>query len=351
MYKTVFSLSTSLLISCCSSLNLKETSPVTQNNANSIPHVIKSPADLQYLSCDTKSWFVEKNGKSYGAPESHKKEWASSMHALPQRYSEVAAKSVPYAIMANNVYRSPSDKPYFYLPDWKVVNRHESKSGLALEELHKIVNGNLQEIVIAYKGTDGPSLKDWKTNLSIWLEPNQYAEAQKHMKDLLKYPSYYNIPITVTGHSLGGGIALNVSLRQSTTNRPISVFTFNTSPRGFYKPINDSLEGIERYLLDEKGEFLGGARPFWHTKLKKYNLLTYNFLDFTTIYSKPVSEHSIYLFTRALLLVALGRDDEYAKKVFQENFDMDDIQNQIPSASELLKHRDNDLQLCKDLLS
>ena len=349
MHKIIIFIALIVFISGCASLDLKQVSPTPQNQENSESHEFRSSADLQYLSCDSKSWFVEDDGESYGASLEHKKEWASSMHALPQKYVKAAMKSVPYAIMANNVYRSPSDKPILYLPNWKVVSRHESSNGLALEELHKMDNGSIQEVVVVYKGTDGPSLKDWKANLSIWFEPNQYAEAQEHMKNLLNRQELANVPINVAGHSLGGGIALNVSLRQSTPERPIGVFVFNTSPRGFYGPIDETIKS-ERYLLDEKGEFLGGARPLWHSKLKKYDPLTYNFLDFTSI-SKPVSEHSIYLFARAILLVGIGGGDSYSKEVFKENFNINSMRKQIPSSIQLEHDKDRDLKLCEDLLT
>jgi hypothetical protein len=348
MYKIVTTHILIIFISGCASLDLREVSPTPQNQKNALAHEFKSSADLQYLSCDSKSWFVENNGDSYGTLLENKKEWASSMHALPQKHLKAAIKSSPYAVMANNVYRSPSDKPILYLPNWKVVSRHESTSGLALEELHKIESGSIQEVVVVYKGTDGPSLKDWKANLSIWFEPNQYAEAQEYMKKLLMREDLANVPLNVVGHSLGGGIALNVSLRQSTVERPIGVFVFNTSPRAFYAPIDESIKA-ERNFLDEKGEFLGGARPFWHSKINKYDPLTYNFLDFTTT-SKPVSEHSIYLFARALLLASIGGGDAYSKYIFKENFDIKSIGNQLPSLDHFEYDKGRDMKLCSDLL-
>lgn len=350
MKKLLFLALTIFILSGCSTYGgLTKIVPIPTNSIIANSHKLSSSADLQYMSCDTKSWFVGNNGNSYGSVLKDKQVWASSMHALPSKHKNVASKAIPFAIMANNVYRSPDDKPIFSLPYWSVVDRQESDSGLALEEWHKIVNGKIVEVAIVYKGTDAPSLKDWRTNLSIWFEPKQYAEAQVHFENLLNKTELNSIPITVTGHSLGGGIAINVSLRHSTTNRPIRTFAFNTSPRGFYKPVNYSVMA-ERYLLDEKGEFLSGARPFWHSKLKVFSPLTYNFLDFTTLYSKPFNEHSIYLFSRALLLVAIGNDDDYSKKVFRANFTMGRVIAQIPSAKKLAFDKERDIKLCQDIL-
>lgn len=343
---------TSILIlgGCATPGGLVKTVPTPTNTLMVSSHELKSSADLQYLSCDTKSWFVKNNGKTYGAPTEYKRDWASSMHALPSNYKTVASKSVPYSIMVNNVYRDPVDKPIFSLPGWIVADRLESDSGLALEELHRVVDGNIVEVAVVYKGTDAPSWRDWKTNLSIWLQPTQYEEAHRHIKELLDSSELKGVPITVAGHSLGGGIALNISLRHSTEEHPIRTFTFNTSPRGFYEPINESIK-VERYLLDEKGEFLGGARPFWHYKLSKYDPLTYNFLDFTALYSKPVSEHSIYLFSRALLLVALGNNDSYARDIFRANFNMEKVEAHIPSSQRLAFDKERDIKLCQDILT
>ncbi len=339
-----------LILSGCSSTGgLYQIPPITiQNNKPSL-HELRSSADLQYMSCDINSWFVKGNGESYGAPLEYKREWASSMHALPPKHKAVASISIPYAIMSNNVYREPQDKPVYSLPGWSLIERQESGSGLALEVLYKEVDRKLVEVAVIYKGTDAMSLKDWKTNLSIWFEPKQYMEAQAHFKNLLNNPKLDGVPITVAGHSLGGGIALNVSLRHSTNERPIRTFTFNTSPRGFYSPINKSVRA-ERYVLDEKGEFLAGARPFWHSRIKKLKPLTYNFLDFTALYSKPFNEHSIYLFSRALLLVAIGNGNEYAKSVFRANFKEDQMIAQIPSAQRVSSDKERDINLCKELL-
>jgi len=348
MQKLLLVISAIFILSGCSTQGgLTRISPTPINTIMLNSHELRSSADLQYMSCDTKSWFVKNDGESYDAPLEHKIRWASSMHALPPRYKAVASKAIPFTIMANNVYREPKDKPVYSLPGWTVVERRESDSGLALEELHKIVDKKVVEVAVVYKGTDAPSLKDWKTN---WFEPKQYAEAQAHFKELLNETELNGVPITVAGHSLGGGIALNVSLRHSTTERPIRTFTFNTSPRGFYKPINESVVKVERYLLDERGEFLGGARPFWHSKINKLGPLTYNFLDFTALYSKPFEEHSIYLFSRALLLVAIGSDDDYAKKVFRANFNEESVAAHIPSAPRVASDKERDIKLCRDIL-
>jgi hypothetical protein len=312
-------------------------------------HKVTSTQETQYRSCDFESWFVAGDGNSYDAKPDRRREGSSSMFALPPRHREVARIAFPYAIMASNVYREPAERPVYALPGWKLEKRFQSDSGLAFEELQKIEGGRIVELAIVYKGTDSTSWLDWKTNLSIWWQPKQYAEAHNRFLQLLKEERYRSVPISVVGHSLGGGIALNVSLRHSTVERPIRAFVFNTSPRAFYQPI-DLTVPVDRYLLDEKAEFLWGGRLFWQTRIRNFLPLTYNFLSFNASVSKPISEHSIYLFSRALLMVAINQGDEYAIQVIRANVSFSEAQQSLPSLEKYRHDLEYDLDYCRRLL-
>lgn len=335
----------------CSTAGVKEVLPTQMVVFEKGSHTIKSSRDLQYMSCDSKSWFVSGDGGAYGANPEYQREGSSSMHALDKPNLKVATDAFHFAIMASNVYRDPVSKPIYELPGWRVMHRFEYDSGLALEELHRFDNGKLAEIVVIYKGTDGiTDIQDMKANLSVLVEPQQYTEAQRHFKQLLDTYKDVGVTISVAGHSLGGGIALNVSLRHSTADKKIAAYLFNSSPRGFFGDTADDV-APNIYFLSERGDFLRSVRWLWHLKIAGYNRLPYNFLNFTTPYTKPVEEHSIYLFSRALLLVAIGNNSDYAREVFKANFEMINIASEIPSVKALAIDRKSDLLACKDLLT
>ncbi len=59
----------------------------------------------------------------------------------------------------------------------------------------------------------------------------------------------------------------------------------------------------------------------------------------------------MYLFTGALLLVAIGNDDDYSRKIFRANFNMESVIAQIPSAQKVSSDTERDIKLCQDLLT
>ena len=331
--------------------------PITQDLVSRAEHEYHASNRLQYLSCDYKGWCAKLRkrdktctGNSYGRDQNDKRLSSSSMHAQSSKHLVAAEQSFVYAIMSNNVYRDSNAKPIFTLPDWELDERLDYASGLVLERLfRKDGNGHVIEIAIAFKGTDFDSGIDWKNNLAVF-EPPQYKQAQDYTeKSLLRYGS---IPHTVTGHSLGGGIALNVALRQSTDQNPIKVVAFNASPRAFFGDYNIYAPG-EKFLIEEKGDILWLFRKLRGLTFSKLSSsrFVFNFLDFTTP-TKNVDEHGIYPLSRALLLVAVGVDNQYAKSVFQANFDFEALKSKITDIKNISQaQKQYDLKRCNDLLN
>lgn len=68
-----------------------------------------------------------------------------------------------------------------------------------------------------------------------------------------RYPA--DVPITVTGHSLGGGIAIQVSLEKPN----VKAYVFNTSPRF---RLRGTAPANRRLSIVEYGEFLKAGRLF-----------------------------------------------------------------------------------------
>lgn len=112
--------------------------------------------------------------------------------------------------------------------------------------------GRLERRVIAFRGTDFGQIADWfhgtirstqrKQGLALYAQERQKLDAQ----------GAKNVPIDVTGHSLGGAIALQVSL----ANEGADAYVFNTSPRYKLMAPNANL----RIGIAERGDVLAGLR-------------------------------------------------------------------------------------------
>ena len=232
--------------------------------------------------------------------------------------AELARRHFVHAAMANNTYRAPVEKPVFSIPGWYRVQSLQSRSGLLVDvyaDASSLVES--QKMVVAYRGTDAASARDWRNNLAL-REPPQYREAYGHLKALkAEYP---DVKVVATGHSLGGGIALNMSMRF----RGVDAVVFNPSPRIHFGSTSSTLDNY-RASIYEVGEMLDLVTGPW-TRLRlpsnvKYG--NYNFLDYRALSISPLPEHGIYELTRGLLLVALTRGDSSAKEMFAANIDRD----------------------------
>ncbi len=233
--------------------------------------------------------------------------------------AELAKRHYVHAAMASNAYRDPAVKPIFIIPDWFLLESSESESGLGLQVYgDAVTKTESRELVIAYRGTNFSSLKDWGNNMAL-REPAQYREAHAHLAALKA--SYPQARLTATGHSLGGGIALNMSLRFDGVDAAV----FNASPRFMFGPASYR-HANERAFLHERGEMLNGLFGQW-TELRlssRANYGNYNFLDYYARRFSPVPEHGIYEHARALLVVAMTRDQEHARRMFVANIDIDE---------------------------
>ena len=230
--------------------------------------------------------------------------------------AELAKRHFVHAAMANNAYRAPVEKPVFAIPDWHRVQSLQSRSGLMIDvyaDAARLADG--REVVVAYRGTDGASFPDWRNNLAL-REPPQYREAYRHLKALLAERP--DAKVTATGHSLGGGIALNMSMRFE----GVDAVVFNPSPRIHFGATSSRFDNY-RASIYEVGEMLDLVSGPW-TRLRlpsnvKYG--NYNFLDYRALSISPLPEHGIYELTRGLLLVAMTRGDARAKAMFAANID------------------------------
>ena len=122
----------------------------------------------------------------------------------------------------------------------------------------------------------------------------------------------------MTGHSLGGALALDLSRRVPA----LPFYGFNPSPRAFYGQTIES--DAEQVWVHESGEVLGFVRLPWKRRLDRYDPLRFNFLAFIRGRSiKGFEEHSMYLLARGLLLAAVKHEGDTgeAARAFAANLD------------------------------
>lgn len=128
--------------------------------------------------------------------------------------------------------------------------------GYQYRVFHRVRDGQVVEKIIAYRGTDGKG--DWSANLFGRKDQNRAALAT-----FLKVRGDGNIPVSVTGDSLGGALAVQVSLCHPVHRR----VALDASPR-FYKRLCPGGLALPRpadastklLLFSETGEILGPTR-------------------------------------------------------------------------------------------
>lgn len=153
----------------------------------------------------------------------------------------IANEVALYSMMASNAYADDPEKTRFPLErlGWKKVNLQgqpvpESMNSYQPKTVVGDLFSNLQfdiwedtnsaRTVFAFKGTDEKI--DWFAGNVMLGISIPYKSAKKHVREYRT--AHPGRSVTVTGHSLGGGLALSVSLWEG-----VDAVVFNTSPRVF----------------------------------------------------------------------------------------------------------------------
>lgn len=175
--------------------------------------------------------------------------------------AEIAARHALQAMLSSNAYHK-NERVRFPVETlgWVQVGQdgqptdkptQTRRSGLAYDIFEK--RGS-NEVIFAFRGTD--SKKDYLTaNLAVWPFSVQYKQARKAFGDYVK--NHPEKKITLTGHSLGGGLALSLSVRHG-----VDAVVFDSSPR-IFDGLGDKHLPASRTMIYEDGEILAVVRKFW----------------------------------------------------------------------------------------
>ena len=159
-----------------------------------------------------------------------------------------------YAIASSNAYQVQAGKPHLKIPGWTRVKRFENNLGSAADLYERPGPNGKKVVVIAFRGTEFTSLKDWFFGNFNIVYPGQFLEAQLLVK--LVHQNYgSDVIIETTGHSLGGGLALSIAR----THPGISSIVFDSSPRLFS---TNRYENRQVQIV-ESGEILTYFRALW----------------------------------------------------------------------------------------
>lgn len=171
-----------------------------------------------------------------------------------------AVESYPYAMLSSNAYQD--EDTYTELPTafLRRETADNDDSGLAYSvfDRHAVYSGKRGKLlarVIAFRGTEFGSASDiFLGSLGDSQRDHAravYAAERAH----LDAENYQDVPIEVTGHSLGGAIATQLSV----DNPGVKAFVFNTSPFFDGDPMRNDMD---RLAVSERGEFLRVLRKY-----------------------------------------------------------------------------------------
>lgn len=133
-----------------------------------------------------------------------------------------AVATYRYAQLAANAYMDEAAS--FTLPGGYVLARSVPNDdvGFAANVYERRSAGSLQEVILAFRGTENHDARDW-IHGNIGRQQATRARAL-YEETRSRYPG---VPVSVTGHSLGGALATQLSLEDP----KLDTYVFNTSPR------------------------------------------------------------------------------------------------------------------------
>ncbi len=230
---------------------------------------------------------------------------------------KVAATHYVAAAMSSSSYKQPEKHFPLQKLGWEKIDRNAQMmsdvaktsyvagkflgfgSGLAFDIWRK---ADTKETIFAFRGTD--SKGDWvKANLSSISVA--YKSARKKIREFKAEHPDHKI-ILVTGHSLGGGLALSCSIEFG-----IPAVVFDTSPRVF-DGIENKILPASRIAIHQQGDLLEKARTTW----TKYPKVVTGIYEATYPFSKSpqkINAHSGYHLALSIITQAVKVDSQASK--------------------------------------
>lgn len=210
----------------------------------------------------------------------------------------IAIEAWKYAQLSKNVYKKESCQ-YNVKPFFEHIDQNKSMKLDFYSDLYR--DKNDQKLVLVFRGTDHP-VKDFISGMypKFW-KVNNTAQNGYALKvfDLFEKKHKEKIKV-VAGHSLGGGIAMHVSLHKDN----LKTFSFNGSP--VFKKDQENERINERYSIVENGDWLKIFRAPGREATQCYTSLN--------CISGKIDQHGITELANCLTYKAAMAGDKDAKK-------------------------------------
>ena len=174
---------------------------------------------------------------------------------------DIAVDSYAYAMLSSNAYRDEDE--YTALPaafEERTVADNDD-SGLAYSVFDRFTmnadgtRGDLAARVIAFRGTEFGSASDIFYGSFGMSQQNNARELLRDTRSAMDAAGLEGIPIELTGHSLGGALAIQLSIE----NAGIRAYVFNASP--FFRG-DPAANDNDRISVSERDEFLRVLRKY-----------------------------------------------------------------------------------------
>jgi hypothetical protein len=201
-------------------------------------------------------------------------------------YRDVADTMYLYAQMSVNAYGRATER--FILPDSIALRDQpeDTTTGFAAQIYEVKTHGALSRVIIAFRGTEAQDMAAFKKDMTYgnigWRQNSQADSLYRVVRE--RYPAA--IPIAVTGHSLGGGLAYQVS----TSFRDVPAYVIEASYH-VHEPVDTTNDNIG---VAETGEIVKLVRVLLA------NVSTDYYPGFSCTSGGPVANHDQTRLARCL---------------------------------------------------